>query len=376
MHRLIGQYFFNNNYNEVQLNIDDVKVYEKGDTLYSIYNMQKCQLTVEQFNNIQQQLYSGIENAGVHINNNIVFICAGDEKYIGTMVDGMKRHNDIQQVISIVDTSRAVIMMEQGAEERWGQLCIDISKYLQKVTLAMYEKHIKNEVSGAECEDDEWDVYSRSTNKKTIWQEIKSGLIYGTIWLAIINVILHISTHMVGYEKFGAIVEQYANNWIRVTEHSEWYRVITSMFLHSDMDHLVGNMLSLCAIGTHLEKIIGRKKFLFAYFVSGIIAGLASLGYNMYLNEDINSIGASGAIYGICGLFVIVLVAHRDRFGKGNAIRLVIYLVLVGYSSLSTPNIDHMAHIGGLLAGMILGIFMILIPSRMNKNKQVNRYED
>jgi membrane associated rhomboid family serine protease len=72
----------------------------------------------------------------------------------------------------------------------------------------------------------------------------------------------------------------------------------------------------------------------------------------------------------------MVLIAFRNVFGKGNAIRLVIYIILVSTASMTNTDIDHMAHIGGLLAGVILGIVLVLVPKMINTHKQVDRYED
>lgn len=362
MHRLIKKYFIDKMYNEVELNINELSVFEKGDTLYSIYNMQERNLTVNQFNNIQKQVYEGLRDAGVYKNDHVIFICSGDDAYIGEMITGMNRDEDIHQVVSIVDTSRGMVMLEQGADSRWEALCIDISNHL-KVMVGIIEQKI------AEAEEE-------TRSQMTTMQEIKAGLKYSAVWLCIVNVLIFLAMTIAGMDKYEQIVENYADNWIRVVNYGEWYRVLTATFLHGDMEHLLGNMLSLCAIGIYLEKVIGRKRFLITYFLSGIIASLASLGYNMYLNEDINSIGASGAIYGLCGMYIMVLIAFRDVFGKGNAIRLVIYIVLVGSSSMTNTSIDHMAHIGGLLAGVVIGIVSVWLPSMINTHKQVDRYED
>ena len=131
MHRLIKKYFIDKRYNEVELNISELSVFEKGDGLFSIYNMQEKNLTIAQFNSIQRQVYDGLKSAGVYKNDHIIFICSGDDSYIGQIIEGMNRYEDINQVISIVDTSRGMVMLEQGADSRWEELCIDISNYLK-----------------------------------------------------------------------------------------------------------------------------------------------------------------------------------------------------------------------------------------------------
>ena len=373
MYRLIEEYFVYNNYNEVDLNISELRAFEKGDTIYSVFNLLDKSITVEQFNNILNQLYMGFKNNGLFVRNHMMFICADDKEYIGQIVTGIRvlrkvedtsvgnefigafgdlQTSDINEVISIVDTSRNMLLLEDGIDEKWVDVLKDISDFINKVS-AMYMAH------------------SEASKPTTMKQEIISNLKYSTVWIAVINIVIFLAMLFSGMNIYDKIVENYANNYVRVLEHGEWYRVFTSMFLHSDADHLLGNMLCLCVVGIQVEKVLGRGKFLFTYFISGIIAGLSSLGYNMYLKENVLSLGASGAIYGLCGIFIVILIANKDVFGKGNAVRLIIYLALCGYAGLAS-NIDHAAHIGGLLAGILLGIITCVIPKVINRNKQEN----
>jgi rhomboid protease GluP len=319
-------------------------------------DLEDMSISSEQFNSIMQQLYRGFSEAGVHIREHVIFICAGDRKYISDLVIGFERHEHIQQAIGIVDTSRNMIMMEEDASERWSQLCVDISMFLNRLA-AMYEAH-------------------NPVPQKTIGQEIKTNLKYSTIWIAVVNVLIFIGMTFLGIDKYNEIVNDFASNYRIVLDKGEWYRIFTAMFLHADADHLIGNMLSLCVIGLFVEKAMGRVKFVIAYFATGIIAGLVSMGYNMYLGDNVYSLGASGAVYGLIGVFIVILIADKGETYRINVTRMIIYLVLCGYATMTESNIDHAAHIGGLIAGLVLGIIMFGIPRVINRNKQVNRYED
>jgi rhomboid protease GluP len=137
----------------------------------------------------------------------------------------------------------------------------------------------------------------------------------------------------------------------------EWWRLLTAMFLHGGMTHLLMNMFSLYLIGRGMEMYFDTKSYLTIYLFSGLLGGLASL----YMHPNSVGIGASGAIFGVFGALAGFFLAHRDKieahskaFMKDFGIVLGINLVL----GLSIPSIDVSAHIGGLVVGLIGG-FMI-----------------
>ena len=132
----------------------------------------------------------------------------------------------------------------------------------------------------------------------------------------------------------------------------EWWRVITSMFIHSGFPHVLFNMFSLFLFGPELEKIAGKIRFLTIYFLAGIFGGAAT-----YLTQDpyYASVGASGAIYGIFGAFAALVYYTRHLFPQLKQIILPLIVISV-IMSFITPNINIAAHLGGLIAGFILGI--------------------
>jgi len=129
----------------------------------------------------------------------------------------------------------------------------------------------------------------------------------------------------------------------------EFWRLFTAMFLHSDILHLLFNMMALYIIGRDIERFYGKTKFLIIYFVSGLIGSGAS-----FLLVPENSVGASGAIFGLMGanLFLYKLnpTVYKRLFGT-DLIFLVAINLLIG---LVRPNIDMAGHIGGLIGGFFL----------------------
>ncbi len=151
-------------------------------------------------------------------------------------------------------------------------------------------------------------------------------------------------------------------NWDRVINHHEYYRLFTSMFMHSGIEHLVGNMVSLLMIGGFLEKRVRWLKYILVYFTSGILAGIASVIYNMSNGEDIVSVGASGAIFGVIGAVVAVFLMDLRTSDIQNLRRLLIYVCLSLLAGMSA-TVDNAAHIGGFVSGFLcMCAFMFMYP--------------
>ncbi|WP_373033777.1 rhomboid family intramembrane serine protease [Sulfurovum sp.] len=137
----------------------------------------------------------------------------------------------------------------------------------------------------------------------------------------------------------------------------EWWRLVTAMFLHGGMTHLLMNMFSLYIVGRGVEMYFDTKSYLSIYFFAGIIGGLVSL----YMHPVSVGVGASGAIFGVFGALAGFFLAHRDRiashskaFMKDFGVIIAINLVI----GLSIPSIDVSAHIGGLVVGFIGGFVL------------------
>ena len=146
----------------------------------------------------------------------------------------------------------------------------------------------------------------------------------------------------------------------------EFYRLITHFFLHFGWDHLFNNMISLLVLGYATELVLGRVRFFCLYFLSGVGAGVASLVYNMMGSADPSvSAGASGAIFGLSGALLILVIRGNRGRRSTEVIRYLIYMALSLYSGFVDPSIDHMAHLGGFIFGALLCFLMTLGKKRM-----------
>lgn len=157
----------------------------------------------------------------------------------------------------------------------------------------------------------------------------------------------------------------WGGNFRPTTLAGEWWRLFTCCFIHIGIFHLLMNMYALVSIGVLLEPLMGKTRFLFAYVATGIIASLSSLGWN----ELIISAGASGAIFGMYGMFLALLTTNHIEKSARDAMR-TSTIIFVGYNLLNglKPGIDNAAHIGGLLSGMAIGY--AFLPSLKQPNSK------
>jgi len=158
-------------------------------------------------------------------------------------------------------------------------------------------------------------------------------------------------------------------NFRPVTLEGQWWRLFTCCFLHIGVLHLLLNMYALLYIGVLLEPYLGKTRFLSAYLLSGIAASVTSLCWN-----DLTiSAGASGAIFGMYGVFLAMLTTNLlDKSVKKSLLISIGIFVFYNLVNGLKPNsgIDNAAHIGGLLSGLIIGY--AFIPSLMKyENKAI-----
>lgn len=165
-----------------------------------------------------------------------------------------------------------------------------------------------------------------------------------------------------------ALIDAGGLYWPAVLIGHEVWRILTSMFIHSGINHLFNNMLLLFFIGTYVEEYIGHRKFVFLYFASGILAGVVSMGYNIFNEKLILSIGASGVIYGVVGALAAFIILSKGMIRDITAPRLVVFIGLSILGGLQTEGVDNMAHIGGVISGFLLATVFVVISKVKNRN--------
>ena len=152
-----------------------------------------------------------------------------------------------------------------------------------------------------------------------------------------------------------------------VTERGEYFRLLTYMFLHGNIQHLGNNMILIFFLGNEVERFLGKGQFFFVYFFTGIVAGIVSIVYNILGGNPVSSIGASGAGFGLIGAVICILLANRKQRGSAVAKRVILFAAISLYAGFSEQGIDNAAHVGGLISGVAATAFLIWIRRRRNE---------
>ena len=181
-----------------------------------------------------------------------------------------------------------------------------------------------------------------------------------------VNVAVYLLTTVTGHnanQASGPLFERGALYGPLVAQ-GDWYRLVTSGFLHSGLLHVGTNMFLLYLLGKELEPALGRVRFVVLYFTS-LVGG--SLGVMLFSFNDV-TLGASGAVFGLMGALVVLqLRAKQNPWKSGIGGLIVLNLVI----SFTIPGISWAGHIGGLLAGAAAGA--VIQPLRWPQQQALAR---
>lgn len=210
--------------------------------------------------------------------------------------------------------------------------------------LVVYEHQPRNIFIARPILEDLLEKQRISANKKPV--------AYVNFTILAINVIVFFLMEFIGdRQSAGALLRWGAVYPPLCVEQGEYWRLLTQIFLHGDMEHLVNNMLLLALLGDNLERALGHWKYLCLYLISGVGASMVSLAVQVFSATNYITLGASGAVFGILGALLYLLLINKGRL---EGLRLRRFLVMVGlslYSGFTSTGIDNAAHVGGLVIG-------------------------
>jgi membrane associated rhomboid family serine protease len=168
---------------------------------------------------------------------------------------------------------------------------------------------------------------------------------------------LNVGLFVVQYLSNDRVTRDYAMWGFGVALNGEWYRLLTSAFLHASVTHLLFNMVALWMVGGAVESRLGRWRYLTVYLVSALAGSVLS-----YAVDSANqvSVGASGAVFGLFGAFAVL--AYRLRFDIAGIIGIILINAVIGF--IPAFNINWRAHLGGLVAGTVLTAAMVYAPQK------------
>ncbi|HZR36829.1 MAG TPA: rhomboid family intramembrane serine protease [Nevskia sp.] len=191
--------------------------------------------------------------------------------------------------------------------------------------------------------------------------ETTGGRAWITPALIAINIVVFIAAASRGagvMEPKPDVLVSWGTNIARYTMDGQWWRLITAMFLHFGLLHLLLNMWALAVSGRFTERLYGGPLYLLIYLTSGLCGNLASVLWNSH----VNSAGASGAIFGVYGALLAFFMRKDTRVPapivKQQRSSGFLFIIINLMYSLGQHGIDNAAHAGGLLSGLLLGFVL------------------
>jgi membrane associated rhomboid family serine protease len=178
----------------------------------------------------------------------------------------------------------------------------------------------------------------------------RTGVVGSTNPTPLVLTIIAVDVVVFFLERFGndtAVVNRYAMWPAAVHHQDEYYRAFTAMFLHANFQHIFFNMLALLIVGPAVEVQLGKARFLALYLIAGLGG---SVGSYLLSPANVAGIGASGAIMGVMGAYVVL--GLRRRLPIAPVVGLIVLNVAIGF----TGSIDWRAHLGGLVTGSLLAL--------------------
>lgn len=187
--------------------------------------------------------------------------------------------------------------------------------------------------------------------------------------IVIINVLIFFLMTVTGGSDDYQNMIRWGAEYVPKIQEGEYWRLFTSMFLHFDIHHLLGNMLILLFLGDYLERYAGKIGYLLIYLGGGLCGNI--LGYWKEV-RDISSgmppsiaAGASGAVFAAAGAMVVLILFHRGRLEDITIQRMMIMVVLCLYAGFESTNVGNAAHIGGVVSGAcMMAIIYPVLRSR------------
>ena len=190
---------------------------------------------------------------------------------------------------------------------------------------------------------------------------VDSGALVG------INVLVFLICHFSDALYRAGILSAYA-----VLEKGQYGRILWAMFLHSDIGHLFNNMVILFFLGAMIEKEVGHVKYGVLYFLSGIGGNLLSLLMKAVTGDMSGSIGASGAVFGLDGVLLAMVLFSGRKMDDVTPGRVVFMVILSLYNGFKGENIDNAAHVGGLAIGFGAAAVMCMIQRKMERKSHID----
>lgn len=196
-------------------------------------------------------------------------------------------------------------------------------------------------------------------------QIFRGPLRWVNLLIIAVNILVFAVMEFLGSTQDAGLMLEWGAAYTPLILEGQWYRLFSSMFLHFGLGHLFNNMLLLLFMGDLLEKLVGKWRYLLIYLGSGLAGNLLSLFWELRTGDMYVSAGASGAIFGVVGGVLVLVLKNRGRVQDVTVRRLGFMVLLTIYYGFQTVGVNNAAHIGGLLGGILFT--WILCPHKYRR---------
>ena len=187
-------------------------------------------------------------------------------------------------------------------------------------------------------------------NERSIKEFIKFYPVVSTI--VIINIVIWALAHLLHLRIGASIYSWGIGSNINVLL-GEYWRLVTPIFLHADFSHVAFNSFAIVIFAPALEQMMGKIKFILFYFLTGVIGNIGTFIINPH--DSTLHLGASGAIYGLFGIYIFMVYFRKSLIDSGSAQIVTIVFIVGLVFSFIQPNINIAAHLFGFIGGLALG---------------------
>ena len=186
----------------------------------------------------------------------------------------------------------------------------------------------------------------------------KKKLPFVTVGFVAVNVLVYVILEILGNTENSEFMVRMGAVWAPYVKQGEYWRLFTATFMHFGFEHIANNMLILVCAGMILEKALGHVKFTILYLIAGVGGNILSCAQMLHTKDYAVAAGAAGAIFGIVGALLWIVILHRGRYESLTGKGLLFMIVITLYYGITTGGIDNWGHIGGLLMGFVMGIIL------------------
>ena len=335
----LEELFFSQGYDKIPSNLPEFIFYCRREAqginvLYVIDYRQNLYISADQYDHIKKKIIDFFQAKGekeVHVM--ALVLCADTEK--------ARQLCENDSFCWIIDTQAYRLMIhETQASDFYGW-----KNLLEEYLLVLAKEGI------------ETPVFDETLRKKTI--NLRE-LSWPNIVLVSVNVIVFLICTFTGNML-------YNKGALSVTElwgGGQAYRLFTSIFLHWNVEHLFSNMIVLYYVGALVERELGPLPYSVLYLLSGLAGNIFSIGYAFLSGIYGSSAGASGAVFGVEGALLFLVMIRRDKLKSMPVGRVAFAVAFSLYCGFTSAGVDNAAHVGGVLMGFITAA-VIAVCKRM-----------